>query len=95
MNNQGLMNAASLIAKRNAGGRVVAATVNWDGHDSKLKVTYYVDGIVSDVEQGLCDLTLTELLAEFPDVRRAESHCLSASGRLGKLGKMQGLVYLR
>lgn len=92
MTNQELMNASSFIARRNLNEKVIGVTVNWDAGISKLTVTYYVDGVVSDEERELCELTLAELLAEFSDVKLADSQCLDAHSELGEL---RGLVYFR
>lgn len=92
MNSQELMNASSLIVRSNLNEKIVAVTVVWDKDALKLEVAYYVDGMVSDEERELCDLTLTEMLAEFSDVKIADSRCHSAHRDLEQL---KGLVYLR
>jgi len=95
MKNKALMNASSLIAKRNLTEKVISVNVNWDDECSKLVVTYYVDGIVHDDERELCEITLSELLAEFSDVKLADSQCVRVTGQSSRPENMTGLVYRR
>ncbi|AKU21151.1 hypothetical protein [Massilia sp. NR 4-1] len=92
MNKQELMNAASSIIKNNLTSRVVAATVDWDDEISKITLTYYINGAETDDDIEFCELSLTELLAEFSDIRLAASQCINAKENLGKL---EGVVYMR
>lgn len=95
MNTRELMNASGLIAKHNLTNSVAAVTVSWNEDISKLTVIYHIDGIASDEDQELCDLTLTELLAEFSDVKLADSYCVSTGDHFDKLEQLKGLVYKR
>jgi hypothetical protein len=95
MNNQELVSASRLIARSNVNEKITAVTVDWDEGIAKLIVTYYIDGLVTNDEQELCELTLTELLAEFSDVKLADSQCLVAQSKFGELSEVKGLVYLR
>lgn len=96
MNNHALFNAASLIAKNNLSDKVISITVTWDEEISKLTVTYFVDGSVSEEEQDLCELTLAELLAEFSDIQLADGQCVShVHSELVEQGQQKGLVYHR
>jgi len=95
MKGESLLWAAKVIVARNLNEKVIAATIGWNEEASNLMLTYYVDGAASEDEQELCELALTELLAEFSDVKLANSKCLDAHGVFGELGGLKGLVYLR
>ena len=95
MKNEALLWAAKTITLRNLTEKTVAATVTWSAMNSKLIVTYYVDGAISDDEEELCELTLTELLAEFSDVIHADSCCINAHDKLSELPYLEGLVFQR
>ncbi len=95
MNDEALLWTAKAIAARNINENVVAVAVAWDEMISKLTVVYYVDGVMSGEEEALCDLTLTELLAEFADVKLADSQCIATDGKLNELPQIDGLAYLQ
>lgn len=78
MNIQELVSASTAISKTNVNENVIAVGVAWDENTHKMSVNYYVDGLLSDEERELCDLTVTELLAEFSDIRSADSQCLNS-----------------
>jgi len=90
-----LMNASRLIARNNLTDKVLAVRIGWNDDTSRLTVAYYVDGLPSDDEQELCELTMGELLAEFPDIAQADTQCLDYAGRQADLRRMEGLAYLR
>ena len=76
MDTNALARAASLIAKGNVNSSISAVRLDWNSALLRVSVLYFVDGDVSDDERELCELTLAELLAEFPEIRTAETQCL-------------------
>jgi len=94
VNSRELAEAATLIARANTTADVVAVTVAWDECSSKLTVTYYVDDTTSEATQYFCELALTEMLAQFADVKLAASLCIDSQDA-GDLRRLPGLVYVR
>ncbi|CAP45194.1 conserved hypothetical protein [Bordetella petrii] len=95
MDYQALMNASRWIAKNNLTDKVCAVRVGWDNDTSKLTVIYYVDGPPTEDEEDECEITMAELLAQFPDVVQADTECLDYAGKQAELRRMEGLAYLR
>lgn len=95
MKKQELVNASRVIVGRNRNDKIVATTVAWDESLSRLSLTYYIDGLVSEDELEHCDLALTELLAEFYDVTVADNQCVSVSLDGFDANQLSGLVYSR
>ena len=94
MESRELKNAATLIANANVNADVAAVTVAWDADQSKLTVVCYVDDVASEAAQELCELTTTEMIAEFADIKLAACHCLGAE-TAGDLSRLAGAVYVR
>ncbi len=86
-----LQHAATFIAKGNLTPRVFSVRVDWNESQLHLLVQYFVLGEPGDDERELCELTLTELIAQFPDIQTAETQCLPAS-TLATYGQ-DGVVY--
>lgn len=95
MKTETLQWAAKTIAARNLTEKTVAVTTTWDNKNSRLVVTYYFDGKVTDDDEEISELALTELLAEFPDVVLAESHCIDAHDKMSEIALLGDLVYCR
>ncbi|OWT73781.1 MULTISPECIES: hypothetical protein [unclassified Achromobacter] len=91
MEKSALEKAAALIAQHNLTPQVAGVRVGWDEVTAKLVVQYFVDGEVADDERELCELTLTELLAEFPDVRTADTQCIA--NPCGGVFLLDGIVF--
>lgn len=92
MNTEAHMNASKVISARNVNSRVKSVSVDWDPLASKLTLTYYINGEPSEEEIELCELSMGELLAEFPEVQAADTKC-SASLPDEKLESLPGVVY--
>jgi hypothetical protein len=88
-----LERTAALIAQGNVTPQVAYVRVDWDGGMAKLTVQYFVDGSINDDERELCELTLTELVAEFPEICAADTQCLPFS-QAGS-STAHGIVYRR
>lgn len=76
MNPQALRNAATAIVAQNLTENVVAATVAWDERVQLLELKYFFVGTISDDDRESCELCMTELIAEFPEVLSCETACL-------------------
>ncbi|MBU9579065.1 hypothetical protein KTE26_11535 [Ralstonia mannitolilytica] len=94
MDSRELNNAATLIANANVIADVAAVTVAWDADESKLTVVYYVDDVASEAARELCELTTTELIAQFSDIKLAATQCVGAK-TAGDLSRLAGVVYVR
>ncbi|MCD0505058.1 hypothetical protein [Bordetella petrii] len=90
-----LMAASRAIARHNVTDNVLAVAVAWDETASQVTVAYYVDGPPRDDERELCELTLAELLAQFPAIRQARTQCVDAGNKGAALRSLPGLAYLR
>jgi hypothetical protein len=95
MNNQSLLNASREISKNNINNHVVAVAVNWNNEISEIIVNYYVDSLITDEEVELCELTTAELLAEFSDIKKAQSECIFVKNTANGLPEKKELVYFR
>lgn len=95
MNYQDLIESSSIIAKRNLTDKVLAVTVIWENEISKLTVTYYVNGAVTDDEEEWCELTYAEITAEFPDVMIGDTRCISIDAKSEDMSALQGVVYIQ
>lgn len=68
---------ACLVARRNVSERVYRVLATFDPPRGLLKVVYCIDGTPTDGDVEDCELTCGELLAAFPDIRLAETKCIS------------------
>ncbi|SEL60169.1 hypothetical protein SAMN05216359_1123 [Roseateles sp. YR242] len=94
MNTEALAKASKLIAARNVNSRVKSVKVGWDAVTSKLTVAYYIDREPSEEEIELCELSMGELLAEFPEVITADTKCVDALADDDSI-VLPGVVYTR
>ncbi|GAB2469062.1 hypothetical protein GCM10027082_20720 [Comamonas humi] len=76
-----LINAATSIVERNRSPNLIEARVAWDGSTGVLSLAYVTRKEPSDDDEELCELSMTELLAEFPDVVTAETACFIVGAR--------------
>jgi hypothetical protein len=95
MNNDLLISASRKIAQRNLTASVAAVTVLWEEKISKLTVTYYIDGHISDDEEEECSITYAEIISEFPEIMLGDAKCIGAHSKLSKLNDLEELVYIR
>lgn len=65
--------AAATIVARNVSPNTSAASVEWCDSSRCLRLHYFVDAPPSDEDEGDVELSMVELLAEFPDVLKAET----------------------
>jgi hypothetical protein len=85
--------AASIVAGRNVTPLVAAVRIAWDDGLASLTVHYLVDGVITEEERELCELTAGELIAEFPDIGTVHTECYRTSSAPALHG--QDVVYAR
>lgn len=95
MNLTQLKNAAEWIVKLNLTDRVRAVRVVWENATSRLTVLYYVDGPPTDAEEEECEITMAELLAQFPEIKIATTQCLDCAAEPIDFSQLPDLVYRR
>ena len=67
--------SAKFIAAKNVGAQVVKVIFNFDPETGHIKITYYTEGEPSDGDRDNCELTCSEMIAAFPEIRTAETNC--------------------
>ena len=65
--------SARYITARNVTPNVAAVTATWDAVTGHLHVTYHLDGPPTDDDEEEMELTVGELVAEFPAIQTASS----------------------
>ncbi len=91
MERQQLERAAKVISARNVTPNVKMVTIGWDSANAKLTLRYYTDTAPSDDDEEFCEIALAELIAEFPDIRKADTACLLSRGP--SVEHAEGIVY--
>jgi len=95
MNEERFANASRVIVARNVADRVVYVTTSFAEHDAMLRVVYFFEGAPTDDEIELCELACSELIAEFSEIRRAETGCVDVSELPERGARLIGLCYSR
>jgi len=95
MNEQNLFWAARTIVARNLNQNVTAAAAHWEPATSCLTLSYCLDDLNEEDSQELCELALTELLAEFPEIEMAQSQIVQGKTGDPALEQLDGLAYLK
>jgi hypothetical protein len=70
--------SARFIARRNVSARVARVMATFDPDSGNLSVIYCTEGEPTDDDVEDCELTCTELIAEFPQIKTAETKCVSS-----------------
>lgn len=65
--------AATYIIARNVTPNVSAAVVEWEQERRCLGLRYLFDAVPDEEDVSAMELSMAELLAEFPDVAKAET----------------------
>jgi len=92
--------SAEVIAKRNVSKRVNRVLAAFDESARHLKVVYVVDTEPSEDDRDDCELTCAELtcaelIAEFPEIRTAETSCVSVTERSAGEDDHETIVFKR
>lgn len=77
-----LFNAAALIVEGNRSPNLVEARVAWDGPTQVLSLAYGTRERPSHEDKEWCELSMAELLADFPEVVTAETACFIVGTRI-------------
>lgn len=78
MDSATLERSAALIARRNAGESVAQVVVGFD--NGTLRLTFRTKSEPTDDDREDCELACAELIAEFPEIRTAETRCVPLDG---------------
>ena len=87
--------SAEFIAKRNVSERVVRVIASFDEIVQHLSVVYIVDSEPCDDDREDCELTCAELIAEFPEIRTAETTCVSEPKHRSHQSELDAVVFSR
>ncbi len=68
-----LANSSRFIVARNLTPNVAAAFVHWDDKQRHLRLTYVFDRTPSDADEEELELSMAELIADFPDIVSADT----------------------
>ena len=69
MNNEDFLAAAQLFVRENLNDHVVAVSARWDPATETCSMTYYFDQEPDESDKELCEIALTDLVANFPDIK--------------------------
>ncbi len=94
MNIERLFFISRMFVARNVNKHVLKATISWDDNEARLCLVYYFDHPPNDDDEELCETALTELLAEFSEIRSAATQLFQASND-GEAASLEGVVYSR
>ena len=70
--------SARFIIKRNVSERVDRVLASFEPKKGDLRLIYCIRGKPTDDDVEDCEIACAELIAEFPEVRTAETQCLSS-----------------
>jgi hypothetical protein len=71
------LKSAQFIAKRNVSELVAQVLVSFEQSTATVHVIYLTKSIPSEAEVEWCELTCAELIAEFPEIKHADTKCLA------------------
>lgn len=70
--------SARFIVKRNVSARVDRVFASFEPQDEALRLIYCTSGGPTDDDLEDCETTCAELIAEFPEIKKAETQCLAS-----------------
>ena len=94
MNIERLLFISRMFVARNVTEHVVKATISWDDIEARLSLVYYFDHPPNDDDEELCEIALTELLAEFSEIRSAATQSCQIANN-GETASLEKIVYSR
>jgi hypothetical protein len=71
--------SGEFIADRNVSDRVLRVVITFEQHEGRLRVVYCLRGEPTEEDCEDCELTCAELVAEFPEIKMAETRCIPIS----------------
>jgi hypothetical protein len=90
-----LKKSAEFIVRRNASNRVLSALVTFEPCEGRLKIVYCFYAEPEENDREDCELACTELIAEFPEVKVAETMCVPIAKCPISIGCIGGVVFTR
>lgn len=69
--------SAAFITQRNVSDRVARVLAGFDADSGSLRLVYCTEAEPTDDDWEDCELACGELIAEFPEITRAETDCCS------------------
>ncbi|HLU04746.1 MAG TPA: hypothetical protein VKZ94_18410 [Advenella sp.] len=90
---QDLLHSATWIVAQNLTPNIVQARIVWNSTARILSLTYVTRKTPSDDDIDLCELSISELIAEYPDIDGAETACVVANAL--EPGASDYIVYSR
>jgi hypothetical protein len=79
MEAQTFRNSARFIVQRNVSERVERVLAQFEPAQGHMILTYCVAGKLTDGDLEDCEIACAELIAEFPEIDTAATHCLPAA----------------
>lgn len=70
--------SAKFIVSRNINEHVEAVFADFDSEKGSLNLIYCTKGAPTEDDEEDCELSCTELVAHFPEIRIAETRCVPA-----------------
>ena len=95
MDRETFKKSAEFISRRNVSDRVLRVIVTFDRDEGRLKVVYCLQGDPNEGDYEDCELTCTELIAEFPEIRVAETECVSDAECVMGIADVEEVVFFR
>ena len=76
MDTEVFIKSAQFIVNRNVSERVDRVLASFDQKTGCLCLIYFISGPLNDDDVEDCEIACAELIAEFPEIRKAETQCL-------------------
>jgi hypothetical protein len=78
MDPQEFDSTAREIARRNVGDSVKAVSARFEPDQARLVVTYYLHDAPTEEDWDDCEMTCSQVLEAFPEIRVTEAQCLES-----------------
>lgn len=93
MNTNELINASRLIVKNNITSNIVAISLQWNEESKNVTIYYYTSQILSEDEEELCELSLTEIIAEFSDIQSINCEYIEITTQFDRKDILGHIIY--
>lgn len=95
MNLDELIKSAKFISNRNVSDRVQKVLISFDENVGHLTLVYHLQLSPTEDDIEDCELTCAELIAEFPEIRTAETLCISGADCAASKIQREHIVFFR
>ncbi|MDR2155322.1 MAG: hypothetical protein LBE78_09905 [Burkholderiaceae bacterium] len=68
-------NSARFIVRRNVSERVDRVLAKFEPKNGRLRLVYCIRGLPTNDDLEDCEIACSEIIAEFPEIREAETQC--------------------